>query len=59
MPSERTLQRRIEHIKFKPGILFEIFEILNEKVKSFAECEKDCFLYIDEMSIDTAKKNMF
>ena len=51
-PSVRTLQRRLEHIKFVPGILYEVLDLLNVKIKHFkTEQEKLCNLALDEMTI--------
>jgi hypothetical protein len=33
-PSIRTIQRHIQNIKFKPGILHEVVEIMKHKVKT-------------------------
>jgi len=51
LPSIRTLNRKIEHIKFEPGILSEIFHYLQSKVSLMQEHEKLCALTFDEMSI--------
>ena len=51
LPSIRTLQRRIENIKFKPGILNDVFNLMESKVKSMREDEKLCALLLDEMSV--------
>lgn len=51
LPSERTLRRNMEAVKFKEGIC-NIFEILSNKINTFTdEKDKDCMLAIDEMSI--------
>lgn len=51
LPSLRILRRRLQGIDFNPGILKDVFSFLKEKVQSFTEHEKECFLVIDEMSI--------
>ena len=50
-PSIRTLQRRLQNIKFESGILSEILEFLKLKVATFNEHEKECVLLLDEMAI--------
>ncbi|KAH8042724.1 hypothetical protein HPB51_025567 [Rhipicephalus microplus] len=35
LPSERTLQRRVENCKFSPGILHEVLKFLALKTQSF------------------------
>lgn len=51
-PSLRTLNRRIEDLKFDSGIYKEIFEFLRIKVENFKnELNKDCSLVLDEISI--------
>lgn len=63
--SIRTLQRRLENLKFDSGILHEIFSFLELKVASFGPHEKDCVLVMDEMAItpgtsyDTSLKKYF
>lgn len=32
LPSERTLQRKLEGFKFAPGLLFEVIDLLKIKV---------------------------
>lgn len=65
IPSIRTLQRRLENLKFDSGILHEIFSFLELKVASFGPHEKDCVLVMDEMAItpgtsyDTSLKKYF
>lgn len=51
LPSIRTLTRHLEHIKFNSGILSEVIERLEIKVKAMKEEERDCVLLLDEMSI--------
>uniref|UniRef100_A0A147BJU3 Putative transposable element n=1 Tax=Ixodes ricinus TaxID=34613 RepID=A0A147BJU3_IXORI len=50
-PSTRTLRRRLEGIKFEPGILGEVFVLLKAKVSHLREEERKCVLMIDEMAI--------
>lgn len=51
LPSERTLYRSIENLDFSSGPLDVIFELLKHKVETFFECEKECMMTCDEMSI--------
>lgn len=50
-PSIRTLSRRLQNLKFQPGILFELFSFLKLKVDLMEDNEKHCGLTLDEMSI--------
>ncbi|KMQ87961.1 thap domain-containing protein 4, partial [Lasius niger] len=53
LPSSRTLRRRLETIKFEPGICDDIFEALKEKVEQFEDDrQRDCMLALDEMGIE-------
>jgi hypothetical protein len=54
LPTHRTLQRRIEHLKFYPGLLNEVLAAMEPKVVLMAAEEKHCAILIDEMAI-TAK----
>lgn len=51
LPSQRTLARRLENFKFDCGILEEVFEFLEHKVKNMTVMERQCSLVFDEMSI--------
>lgn len=51
LPSIRTLQRRLQNLKFDCGILNEVFDFLKIKVESFEAHEMDCVLVLDEMAI--------
>lgn len=52
LPSERTLRRKKEGINFEPGILKDVFDILNKQISLFKDDrEKDAVIAIDEMSI--------
>lgn len=51
LPSVRTLQRRMKTISFHPGILHQVFQYLQLKVKDLHAEEKVCCLTLDEMSI--------
>lgn len=54
-PSVRTLQRRLQNLKFDCGILDEVFHFMKIKVDSLTEIEKDCMLVLDEMAITPGK----
>ncbi|KAM7287684.1 uncharacterized protein ISCGN_031375 [Ixodes scapularis] len=49
--SVRTLQQKIEHVKFRPGILTELFPSLKAKVSTMLPEERNAALMIDEMQI--------
>ncbi|XP_018314209.1 uncharacterized protein, partial [Mycetomoellerius zeteki] len=52
LPSLRTLQRRLEDLKFKSGISKEMFDFLQFKVSSFQnDTDRECGIVIDEISI--------
>jgi hypothetical protein len=51
LPSQRTLQRRIEHLKFSPGLLQEVLNVMKVKVNTMVEEERRCVILIDEMAI--------
>lgn len=55
-PSSRTLNRRLQNLKFKPGILYEVLQFLKIKISSMNQCEVECMLAIDEMSIEPGKQ---
>lgn len=59
LPSTRVLRRRLQGINFNPGILEDVFVFLKEKVDSFTDCEKECLLVVDEVSIIEGKLNQF
>ncbi|TGZ50578.1 Uncharacterized protein DBV15_12610 [Temnothorax longispinosus] len=52
LPSVRTLQRSIEHIKFNPGLLDSVFLRLQEMIHNMNENDRNCVLIFDEMSIE-------
>ena len=49
LPSERTLQRRMEAVPFQPGILVQVFDFLKLKVEGMCQEEHTCCLTLDEM----------
>lgn len=55
LPSERTLQRRVEDLDFKPAILYDVLELLKLKVNTMLPVDLDCGLIFDEMSIEEAR----
>lgn len=55
IPSERTLQRRMEDLDFSTGILDDVLELLQLKLNTMNSDDLDCGLVFDEMSIEEAK----
>ncbi|XP_072145524.1 uncharacterized protein [Dermacentor andersoni] len=53
LPSNRTLTRRLEGLKFLPGILHEVIDVMRCKAMAMEEVEKDCILFLDEMEISS------
>ncbi|XP_049267539.1 uncharacterized protein LOC125756680 [Rhipicephalus sanguineus] len=51
LPTERTIQRRIEGFKFTPGILTEMFDILKIKISVLSEQERHTVLMLDEIQL--------
>ena len=51
LPSSRTLIRRLQNIRFLPGILHEVLYVLKLKSETMHDIEKDCVLFMDEMEI--------
>lgn len=51
LPSIRTLTRRLQNLKFMPGILNEVFDLFQIKVNAMSEFEKYCMIALDEMAI--------
>ena len=51
LPAIRTLQRRLQRVKFEPGILEEVFAFLKLKAAGMSELERECVLTLDEMAI--------
>lgn len=51
LPAERTLRERTQGVKFEPGVLHEVFEMMECKVAAFKEHERKCVLMIDEMQL--------
>ncbi|KAL3182546.1 hypothetical protein MRX96_007220 [Rhipicephalus microplus] len=51
LPATRTLQRHIEHIKFKPGIVHVVFAALKKNVATMAPEESHPCLLMNEMQM--------
>ncbi|XP_075724946.1 uncharacterized protein LOC142767345 [Rhipicephalus microplus] len=51
LPSKRTLARRIQNLKFLPGVLHEVIDVMKCKAETMEDVEKDCVLFLDEMEI--------
>ncbi|KAH8025455.1 hypothetical protein HPB51_008370 [Rhipicephalus microplus] len=51
LPSQRTLQRHIEHCKFRPGLLVNIMDSLAVKVNCMTEYERHAYFMMNEMQI--------
>ncbi len=51
LPAISTLQRKMEHLRFDPGVLTEVFDMLQLKVNRMGEEERWCSLTMDEVSI--------
>lgn len=51
LPSNRTLIRRMQNIRFLPGVLTEVLDVLKRKAETMEDIEKDCVLFMDEMEI--------
>lgn len=52
LPSQRTLARKIENLKFDHGILHEMLELLKFKVTEMTNQDRDCVIMTDEMSLE-------
>lgn len=52
LPSQRTLSKKIENLKFEHGILFEVFELLQYKVTEMNYQDRECVIMTDEMAIE-------
>lgn len=55
MPTQRTLQKRMEDLHFDTGILDDVIELLRLKLNTMAPEDLDCGLIFDEMSIEEAR----
>lgn len=52
LPTTRTLTGRIQNLKFKNGLLTEVFDFLAIKVGQMTKYDKECVVVIDEMYIE-------
>ncbi|KAM7293384.1 uncharacterized protein ISCGN_026514 [Ixodes scapularis] len=51
LPAERTLQKRIEGVKFQTGLLRELLPAVECKVATMGPQERHCVLLMDEMQL--------
>lgn len=51
LPSLRTLRRSLQFVRFESGILSEVFQFLEIKVRQMSVQERECCLTLDEMSV--------
>lgn len=56
MPSGRTISERTQAVKFKSGILHEVFIQLGAVAPTLNGREKDCHICFDEVAIDPNDK---
>lgn len=56
VPSIRTLQRKIENIRFLPGPLIEILYLMKVKSESIEPRNRICGLIFDEMAIEMGRE---
>jgi len=52
LPSIRTINERLQHIKFLPGILSEVIEILPLKIQLMESGDEECMLCFDEVALE-------
>ena len=55
-PSLSTLYKHTSQYKFLPGLVNEVFEMLEMKVKELPENQRLCSLTLDEMKIEEGKR---
>ena len=55
LPSERTLQRRMQNLNFNCGILDDVIDLLKLKLNTMVDEDLDCGNVFDEMSIEEAR----
>ncbi len=53
LPSQRTLRRSLEDVKFASGVLDEMFILMKTKVSAMKETERECCITLDEMTIES------
>lgn len=51
LPSNRTVTRRLQGLKFFPVILTDVIDLLRMKAESMEDIEKESLLFLDEMEI--------
>lgn len=51
LPANRTLARRLQGLKFLPGILTDVVDLLKTKAEGMQDIERDCVLLLNEMEI--------
>ncbi|KAK3933125.1 Transposable element P transposase [Frankliniella fusca] len=51
LPAVRTLQSAVADIKFRPGILHEMFQLLSDLSKILPDIQKDCQIAMDEVAL--------
>ncbi|CAL1266166.1 unnamed protein product [Larinioides sclopetarius] len=51
LPTQRTLQRRIQNFTLKPGISYEVLNLLKLKISSMLHEERYVCIMVDEMQI--------
>ena len=56
LPSLRVVRERLKHIKFRPGLLTEVFAFLAGKTAHMTNFEVEAMLGIDEMSLKPAEE---
>jgi len=55
-PSARTLQRHIQHIVFRSGIIDEVFDMTLAIIRNLKEEELECVMAMDEMALDASER---
>nr|XP_029717053.1 uncharacterized protein LOC109428116 [Aedes albopictus] len=55
LPTQRTLQKRMEDLNFDTGILDDVIELLKLKLNTMTPEDLDCGIVFDEMSIEEAR----
>ncbi|KAH9384536.1 hypothetical protein HPB48_026544 [Haemaphysalis longicornis] len=51
LPANRTLARRLQGLKFLPGIFTDMVDLLKTKAEGMQDIEKDCVLLLNGMEI--------
>ena len=58
VPSIRTLQHRLKHLQFKPGVLIEVFDMMKLNVGSHPWCCNIVFFAVKFTSLSLQADNM-